>query len=292
MDKFEEMKTFVTVINKGSLSAAAEYLRVANSAISRRLSDLEARLGVGLLKRTTRRLHLTDAGQQFYQHCQQILANLEEAEEAVSSEQLQLKGTIRMAVPLSFGIKHLTPILNAFLKTHEGLSLELELSDQMVNLMAEGMDMAIRIGQLEDSSYKARLLAPVRTVYCASPAYLQQHGKPETPEALNQHNVLQYSLVAKRSLWQEQSCRLRANNGDVLLQAAIDGLGIVNLPDFLAYDAIKRGELNTMLEAYEKTDIAIYAIYPVQRFLPQRVRLLIDYLADSFGQEPGWTLSV
>lgn len=299
MDRFEEMHTFVRVVEAGSLSAAADRLDIAKSAVSRRLAELEARLGVQLLNRTTRRINLTDSGRQFYQRCQRILADLDETEQQVSSEHAELRGTIRIAAPLSFGITHLAPVLDDFLTEHGEVSLDLDLNDRLVNLMDEAVDLAIRIGRLEDSSLVARRLAPARLVVCASPGYLRQHGEPRHPNELVHHQGLTYSYISEGQLWQfiqpdgsplsvRVPYRMRANNGDVLLRAAIDGLGILATTTFIAYDAINQGLLKPILCDYTLKEANVYAIYPAQRHLPRRVRLLIDYLVSRFGDTPYW----
>ncbi len=296
MDRFEEMHTFVQVVDSGSLSAAAEKLSVAKSAVSRRLADLEGRLGVQLLNRTTRRLNLTESGRSYYQRCQRILLELSEAELAVSSEHRQLRGTIRVAAPLSFGIGDLSPVLNNFMKEHPEVVLDLELDDRTVNVMQEGMDLAIRIGSLADSTLVARRLFSVNRMFCASPSYLQEYGEPETPEALERHWGLSYSLIPDEQIWSFRQSdgsrvsvnipiRMRANNGDILLKAAIDGLGIAPTPDFICKDAVKKGLLIEILTDYPREEISAYAIYPAQRHLPSRVRELIDYLVASFSAD-------
>lgn len=299
MDRFEELQTFVRIVEAGSLSGAAERLELAKSAVSRRLADLEARLGVQLLNRTTRRLNLTEAGRQYYRRCQRILADLAEAEQAVSREHAGLSGLLRIAAPLSFGIQHLAPALDAFLEAHPQLRLDLDLNDRTVNLMEEGVDLAIRIGRLADSSLIARRLAPARMVVCASPQYLARHGEPRHPEELGAHVGLSYSNIPEGLLWQFSGpdgvplnvrvpYRMRANNGDVLLRAAIDGLGILESPSFICHEAIARGELSLILADYPVREESVYAVYPAQRHLPQRVRALIDFLAERFGDEPYW----
>ncbi|MFK5892629.1 MAG: LysR family transcriptional regulator [Pseudomonadota bacterium] len=299
MDRFEEMKTFISVVKNGSLTAAADKLDIAKSAISRRITDLEKRLDVQLLNRTTRRINLTESGQQYYQYCEHILADLEEAEQAVSSEHAQLKGTICIAAPLSFGIKHLAPIMNDFLKEHHHLKLDLNLNDRMVNLLEEGVDLAIRIGQLDDSSHKARRLAPIRNIVCASPEYLRIHGTPQKLQDLTEHHCLSYSNITEGQLWQFSESdgasitvriphRMRANNGDVLLKGAIDGLGIIAVPTFISYEAVNQGLLIPILSNYKLAEMAVYAVYPNQRHLPIRVRLFIDYLTKRFGNSPYW----
>lgn len=299
MDRFEEMRTFVRVVEAGSLSAAAERLDIAKSAVSRRLADLESRLDVQLLNRTTRRLNLTDSGSLFYQRCQRILADLEESEQYVSSEHTNLRGTIRIAAPLTFGVRHLSPVLNEFLKLHPELNLDLDLNDRNINLVDEGFDMGIRIGKLEDSSMMARKLASAKTLLCASPEYLAQYGEPQTPEELKNHVGLSYSNVSENQLWQftredgkhysvHVPFRMRANNGDVLVSAALDGLGVVATVSFICYRELEQGRLVQVLQDYKTEEVGVYAIYPSQRHLPGRVRLLIDYLAEQFGDEPYW----
>lgn len=299
MDRFEEMRTFVRVVDTGSFIEAARRMNSARSAVSRRVAELEARLGVQLLKRTTRRVSLTEAGQLFYRRCQRILAELEDSERAVASEHHEIQGLIRIATPLSFGQRHLSPLLDEFLQQHPGLRVDINLNDSMINLMAEEMDLGIRIGKLEDSSMVARRLAPVNLLVCASPAYLEEHGEPETPEALTRHWGLDYSNIPEGQMWQftDQNgsttavkipYRMRANNGDVLLNAAIDGLGIIISPSFIAHEAIARQQLVPILCDYDVGNANIYAIYPAQRHLPRRVRALIDFLAERFGVNPAW----
>lgn len=299
MDRFEEMQTFVRIVESGSLSAAAERLAIAKSAVSRRLADLEERLGVQLLNRTTRRLNLTDIGRQYFQRCQRILVDLDEAEQAVSREHASLCGVIHLAAPLSFGVQHLAPALDAFLLEHPELSLDLDLNDRTVNVMEERVDLAIRIDRLADSSLVARRLAPVKLVTCASPAYLERHGEPGHPEQLSAHAGLSYSNIPEGQLWQfthrdgrpitvRVPYRMRANNGDVLLRAAIDGLGILSSPTFICHEAIARGQLKPILGDYALREESVYAIYPAQRHLPRRVRALIDFLVQRFGDHPYW----
>lgn len=296
MDRFEEMHTFVRVVKAGSLSAAAERLNIAKSAVSRRLSELETRLGVQLLTRTTRRLNLTESGRQYYERCQTILTDMEEAELAITSGDIALRGTLRIAAPLSFGISHISPLLNEFLQLHPELKLDLDLNDRTLNFMEEDVDLAIRIGRLADSSLVARKLAPTRFIVCASPSYLAKYGEPRSPQELERHIGLNYSYAESPS-WHfirpdntaitvRMNYRMRANNGDVLLKAAIDGLGILQTPGFIGAEAIQQGQLVPILTDYTCPSGAIYAIYPQQRYLPQRIRVLIDYLVAGFKDNP------
>ena len=301
MDKFSEIQTFVNVVEAGSLSAAADRMAVAKSAVSRRLAELESRLGAQLLQRTTRSIKLTESGRRFHESCQRILADLEESEHTVATEHATISGAIRVAAPLSFGIHHLSPVLNNFQQVHPEVSLELNLDDRQINLLEAGFDLGLRIGKLEDSSLIARRLAPIRRIVLASPAYLQKHGEPRSPEDLKQHTGLTYTNMREGQLWQFNrpdgslvSVRvpghLKANNGEYLLNAAIDGLGVVVSTTFIASNAIERGLLKPILCEFEPKPVSLYAIYPSQRHLPQRVRTLIDFLAERFCENPYWDI--
>lgn len=299
MDRFDNMQTFIRVVETGSISAAAERMDIAKSAVSRRIGELEDRLGVQLFLRTTRRLSLTEHGRSFHQHCVRILADLEEAEQSLSSDDAALKGTLRIAAPLSFGLRHLGPMLNEFMEQHPQLLIDLDLNDRRIDLVEEGIDVAIRIGQLADSSLMARRLAPVQSVMCASPDYLQRFGTPQTAQDLVHHQGLYYSNWVERDRVHYQTAdgssgavripvRMLANNGDYLLEAAIAGLGIVIGPVFIAYQAIDEGKLVPLLTDYVWAEAAAYAVYPQTRHLSRRVRVLIDYLVECFGEKPYW----
>ncbi len=299
MDRFEEMQTFVKVVELGGVSATADRLEIAKSAVSRRLADLEARLGVQLLHRTTRKMNLTHSGQQFYQRCLRILADLDETEQYISQEDKQLRGIIRLSAPLSFGLAHLSPLLNEFLVSHPELDFALDLNDSQINLMNEGIDLGIRIGHLEDSSLMARKLASCHSVMCASPEYLQRYGEPKHPDELAHHYGLSYSNVTDQVEWKMKDVhgkqfvtrphiRMRANNGDLLKAAALEHLGILVSVSFTCYQEIESGLLKQVMQDYVFEEFGIYAIYPAQRHLPKRVRTLIDFLAEKFGEAPYW----
>jgi len=289
MDRFEEIQTFISIVKAGSFSLAAERLDLAKSAVSRRLSDLETRLGVQLLTRTTRRINLTESGRQYYQRCLTIISDLEETEQSLLTKDIELAGTIRIATPLSFGISHLSTLINQFLKRHPKLSIELELNDRTVNFMEEEVDLAIRIGELADSNLIGRRLGTSHIVMCASPDYLEKHGEPNSPAELEHHDGFSYSYAGS-ALWVfdgkqtpvKMNYRLRANNGDVLVKAAIDGLGVLLTPRFIGDPAIAQGLLKPILSNYRLESAGIYAVYQQQRHLPQRIRILIDYLVDEF----------
>jgi DNA-binding transcriptional LysR family regulator len=301
MDKFSEIQTFVNVVETGSLSAAADRMAVAKSAVSRRLAELESRLGVQLLQRTTRRIKLTDSGRRFHESSRRILADLEESEFAIATEHATLNGVIRIAAPLSFGIHHLSPVLNNFQKAHPRVDLDLSLDDRQINLLEAGFDLGLRIGKLEDSSLIARRLAPIRRIVLASPTYLQQHGEPRSPEDLKQHIGLTYTNMPEGQLWQftrpdgslvsvRVPGHLKANNGEFLLNAAIDDLGVVVSTTFIACKAIEQGLLKPILCEFEPKPVSLYVIYPSQRHLPHRVRTLIDFLAECFCENPYWDI--
>jgi DNA-binding transcriptional LysR family regulator len=299
MDRFENMQTFVSVVETGGISAAADRMKIAKSAVSRRIGELEDRLGVRLFHRTTRRFSLTESGRSFHQHCLRILADLDEVEQSLSSDDAALKGTLKIAAPLSFGLRHLAPIINEFMESHPQLLLDLDLSDRQIDLIEEGIDVAIRIGRLADSSLIARRLAPIRSVVCASPSYLERFGIPQTAQDLSIHQCLRYSNLVEKERWQYQApdgssgsvkvpIRMLANSGDYLLEAALAGLGIVVEPVFIAYEAIEQGRLIPVLTDYSWSDAAAYAVYPTTRHLSRRVRVMIDFLLERFGEAPYW----
>ena len=299
MDRFEDLQAFVAVVEAGSFTAAAERLDLAKSAVSRRVSALEERLGVQLLRRTTRRLNLTETGRSFYEHSARIVADLEEAESAVAQEHGELSGTLRVALPLSFGIHHMCRPIAEFSRRHPRVSFDLELNDRRVDLVEEGADLAVRIGRLADSSLIAKRLFEARTVVCASQRYLDAHGTPATPDDLSAHDCLIYSNLAEPTRWVcrdkagnthrvEVSPVMSASSGDFLCAAAAEGLGIAMQPTFIAGEAISRGDLVPILTEYDWPVTPAYAVYPPTRHLSYRVREFIDYLADYFAGTPYW----
>jgi DNA-binding transcriptional LysR family regulator len=302
MDRFADMQMFVRVVETGGISAAAERLQVAKSAVSRRLAELEGRLGAQLLHRTTRRLNLTDSGRAYFEQAQRILADLDEAEAAVSQAHTALKGRLRIALPLSFGLLHLAPLIEAFMLLHPDLEFDLDFNDRQIDLMQEGFDLAIRIANLADSSLIARRLAPIRHLLSASPDYLNKHGAPTRPEDLRNHVCLAYSNLADPGLWPYRApdgatgsvqvpVKLKANNGDFLYQAALAGHGLILHPTFYLRDAIRRGALVPVLTEYAWPEVNAYAVYPPTRHLSSRVRAFVDFLAQRLAGEPEWDQS-
>lgn len=299
MNQLEEMQTLVRVVEAGSITRAAEQMNTVKSAVSKRLSELEKRLGVSLLKRTTRKQTLTDAGRDYYQHCVRILDDINEVETAISDSQSAVSGRIRMAAPISFGLMHLSQAIRQFNQANPDIIFDIDFNDRQQDLVAEGIDLAIRVSNLADSSLIARKLSTTRLLICGSPDYFARNGKPETAEdLLYGHVKLHYSHVSpnwqlKNHLGERLSVNLpavmTANNGQFLMDAAIEGKGLILSPDFICAEAIHSGELLPVLDdCLLNNDIGVYAVYPHTRFLSQRVRLLIEFLRDYFARRPDW----
>lgn len=301
MNRFENMISFIRVVESGSISGAADRLGVAKSAVSRRLKELEEHLGVELFHRTTRKMNLTDTGKTFYHQSVRILDDVLEAELSTSQAHGELQGSLKVALPLSFGLMHLAPAINEFLLSHPQVEFDLDFSDREVDLMQEGFDLAIRIADLPDSSLIARRLAPIQTVMCASPAYLELIGTPQSPDELIKHQCLVYSLLRDFEYWHLTDSKgnviktkirpyLKASTGEFLRDLAVEGRGIVLIPTFIAYKEIERGTLVPLLEDYKTPQINAYAIYPQTRHLSQRVRAFVDLLIKRFEGTPYWDL--
>lgn len=299
MLKTEEILTFIQIVNSGTITAAAEQLQLAKSAVSRRLAELEEHLGVELFHRSTRKLSLTDSGRVFYQRCVPILDDLTEAEHSVSQLHQEIRGQIKVAAPLSFGVMHLGPAIIEFQRQHPGITFDIDFNDREVDLIQEGFDVGIRIARLKDSSLIARRLADLSMVACASPDYLREHGEPQTPEALQQHACITYSYIPRPDQWDfwDKQNRLisvnvnntmTANNGEFMRNAAVAGLGVIRQPTFIAYEYIAMGKLVPILQAYKAAPINVYAIYPPTRHLSRRVRQFVDFLVDRFEGQPYW----
>ena len=297
-DSLYEMSVFSKVVASGSLSAAARDLGVSTAVVSRRLAALEARLGVRLVNRTTRRLALTDEGASYLDACTRILGEIEDADAAAAAKRVEPQGVLKVALPASFGHKHIAPLIPPFAARFPRIQLALSLSDRTVNVIEEGYDLAIRIGELEDSSLAARKLAPNRRVVCASPAYLKTHETPRQPGDLQQHNCLTTTELSMN--WEYKgpdgkrgAVRVSGNyacdNWEVLREWAMAGLGVALKSTWDVRRQLEDGSLVRLLPGYDfGTDVAIYAIYPHRRYLPAKTRVFIDYLAESFGPEPYW----
>ncbi len=299
MSQIEEIRAFVMVVETGSLTQAAERLGIAVSAVSRRLKDLELRLGAPLIQRTTRRMYLNEVGQGFYDRCKAVLDELEAAQQEVLNSGGALNGVLRISTPLSFGVTHMSSAIAQFMHAHPEVRIEMDLSDKRVDLVAEGFDLAIRIGVLSDSSLIAKKITEVKKTPCAAPDFLERYPKITKPEDLAALPALIYSNDRTPTDWPYTSpegksgvirmtSRLTASNGDVLREAAIAGLGVGCLPNFLHYDAINNGLLRPVLADYDWTGLDIFAVYPKTTILPKRTRAFVDFMAARYGKDPVW----
>jgi DNA-binding transcriptional LysR family regulator len=295
MNELSQLEVFVRVVGDGGFTAAAASLGVSKSFVSRQLGALEDRLGARLLNRTTRKLTLTDIGGVFYERCRRILDELIEAEGTVTSLQTSPRGTLKVALPMSFGVSHGTQEVARFLERHPELSVEMDLSDRRVDLLGEGFDLAIRIGVLSDSRMIARKLASSCLVLVASPAYLDAHGRPNDTADLRRHACLQYAYNPSGQTWRlsdgkrEASVttqgRVSANNGEALREMAKAGQGIARLPDFIVNAALADGSLEQVLPEWAEAGV-IWAVYPHSRHLSAKVRLFVEFLAERWASPP------
>ncbi|AFE58622.1 LysR family transcriptional regulator [Rahnella aquatilis] len=285
----EDLRIFIAVVKAGSFTTAAEQLMLSKQYVSRRMASLEAGLHARLLNRNTRKLSVTESGQLFAQHAQRILDDIEEAERAVSPRRQALQGTYRISIPMSFGISHLSPLIAEFLGQHPAIQFQVELVDRYVDLVGEGFDIALRIGNLADSSLVARRLGELKRVICCSPEYLQRKGTPETPEDLLNHHCLRYGregqtgweleLEGKRRLFDVRG-PIVSNNGEVLRDAAVAGLGLVLLPEFIVGPALQYGALVRVLDAFHPGALSLHAIYPQHRQRSEVTRVFLDFLQE------------
>lgn len=292
LDRMTGMQVFSRVAALGSLSAAARALGMSQTMATKHMAALEARLGTRLLHRTTRRLTLTEAGRSYLSAVERILADIDDAEAKASREALDVRGTLRLNAPVSFGIRVIAPLLPEFSRRHADLTIDLGLNDRFVDLIEEGWDLAIRIGMLQDSTMIARRLAPCTMRLCAAPAYLAANGTPRTVADLEHHNCLRYTL--SRSVGSENwtfgkqhgitvpvKGTLKANNGDALVAAAVAGEGIVYQPHFLVSPEIAQGALVPLTLDHDLIELdGVFALYPSDRQPPAKVRVAIDFLAE------------
>ena len=294
MDQLIAMRTFVRVVQTGNFSAAAREQNSSQANVSKRVLGLESLLGAKLLTRTSRELSLTDMGSEYYQKCLVILAELDEADAAVRSEAASPKGTLKIAAPIALARLVLAPLVKAFIEQYPEIKIDLAASDAQVDLIAQGIDIAIRAKKLEDSSLVARHLFDNPMLLVASPDYLQQRGIPNAPEELKHHNCIVYSLLSSINIWRfskkakegekdkEYSVPVTGNfqssNGDTNLEVALTGLGIVQLPIWMIDEHIKSGRLTQVLTDYKAVSIPLNAIYPQNRYEPLKVRCFVDFL--------------
>ena len=299
MDRFTTLAVFVKVVDRQSFAAAAREFGLSPAMVSKHVHALEEQLGARLLNRTTRRLSLTEVGRGYYERARQILADLEDADRAASDLQATPRGTLKVNAPFSFGIRHLGPAVAAYLAAYPEITIELSLNDRYIDLLAEGVDVALRIGRLADSSLIARRLAPIRLVACAAPAYIARRGTPAAPRDLAAHDCLLYTYAASAEDWRfigpggedevvHVAGRLYANNGDVLISAALAGVGVALAPTFMAGEHVQAGRLVALLPGHRPPEAALYAVYPPGRHLSAKLRSFVDFLVARFGEEPEW----
>lgn len=290
MNEFDEMRVFIRIVETGNISKAADQLNIAKSAVSRRLTELESRLGVALINRTTRTHSLTEQGEVFFMRSKEILADVTELEADLRDKTKGLQGRIRMSVPNLYGTRFLEPLLLEFTKTHPDVFLDIDFADRFVNLIDEGFDLAIRIGYLSDSSLIAKKLVDYGGSLCASPEYLENYGMPTHPNDLTQGHVqILYKgdperwtfFVNGKSISVKVPAVMSSNNGEFIAQAAIQGRGLCLLPDFVGYYPLKDGRLISVLNEYITNErLPAYAVYPGTRHLTKRVSALVDFLSD------------
>lgn len=298
MDRLEAMRTFVSVVNEGAFTRAAERLGHSPQLVSKYVSQLEQRLGSRLLNRTTRRVSLTEAGRVYYQRAQQVLAEIDEMESQLGDLQHSPRGQLRISAPVSFASRHMAGLLGDFRQAYPQVQIDLNLNDRRVDIVEEGFDIALRIGQLQDSSLIARKMAPINLAWVASPDYLRAHGTPQSPEELADHHYLKYSysddslLLGRGAGSLVQQHGISCNNGDVLVEAAIQGAGIALQPTFIAGPAIADGRLVTLMPAHTPEPLGLYAVYAHRQLLASKVRSFIDFMDGYYGAPPSWDLGL
>lgn len=299
MDRFLEMQTFNAVVDAGSFVKAADARDISKAAVSRHVVDLETRLGVRLLHRTTRRLSLTDEGQVFYARSKELLAELQEVEDEITARSDAASGLLRINAPVTFGILHLAPLWGEFKAEHPKVKLDVTLADRLVDLVEEGYDVAIRIATLESSTLVSRRLATTRMVLCASPTYLERHGTPTHPADLARHSVISYSYWTSKDEWRfngpegpvsvaTKPC-IQTNSGDTCRAAALSDQGVILQPTFLVAQDLRDGSLVELMPEYRSIELGIYAVYPTRKHVSAKVRALIEFLAARFaGRGASW----
>jgi DNA-binding transcriptional LysR family regulator len=298
MDRILSIGAFAAVVEAGSFVRAAERLGISTSTLSRQIAELEQHLGVRLLHRTTRKLSLTESGQAFYERAVQVLADLEEAEALASSSAAAPRGRLRLTCSHAVGIQRLAPAIASFAGQYPEVGFDVSVSDRIVDLVEEGFDLAIRVGQVGSEQLVARRLGRMRLLVCASPGYLQAHGMPQVPADLAGHRVMTYAYATTPRVWRLTDRRgnseevrvagpLHSNSGDLSIAAAIAGLGVVFEPDFMLQPALDAGQLQRILPDWESSPGEIWAVYPSRRHLSAKVRLFVEHLARQFGAARG-----
>ena len=299
MDRLRAMEVFVEIVRRNGFAKAAEALDTSPANVTRYLNDLEAHLGTRLLNRSSRRMSLTESGEALYERARAILEDVAEAEALSSMATLHPRGTLRINAPVSFGVLHLAPLWPRFLARHPDIELDVALSDRVVDIVEEGYDMAIRISCVTANTHAARKLAASRNVVCASPDYVRRRGMPHTPDDLLEHDCIGYRYSATADEWHfldaggrahavKVPCVMHTNNGDTARTAAIGGAGVIWQPQFIVGADLWEGRLVEVLPGYRMPDIDILALYPSRRHLSAKVRVMIDFLVESFRGSLPW----
>lgn len=299
MDQLLAIRVFVSAVETGSLAAAGRRLGLSPAMAGRHLRALEDRLNARLLQRSTRQLALTETGQRYFDRCKLILAELDDAGREVADRDQTLQGTLRVSAPVTFGARHIGPTVARYLEAHPGMRVDLSLTDRHIDLLAAGIDVAIRIGQLSDENLTVRRLASCHMVACAAPGYLESHGAPVTPADLCRHPALAFKGAVSTGDWTfigpdgerhtgNIDVRMQADNMDMLRATAIADGGIVYGPDFALADALNEGTLVEVLGTYRTTTLPVHAVYPTARYIPGMVRDFVDRLAAHFAGTPPW----
>ncbi|RKH01688.1 LysR family transcriptional regulator [Corallococcus sp. CA053C] len=299
MDRLRAFEVFVTVVARGSFTRAAEALDTSPANVTRYVNELESHLGTRLLNRSSRKLSLTQGGEALYERSRSILDEVAEAEALASSASVQPRGRLRINAPVSFGILHLAPLWPGFLRKYPDVALDVALNDRVVDIIDEGYDLAVRVSRAGSTTHVARKLATSQNIVCAAPSYLRRRGRPKVPADLGEHACLGYSYSATADEWSlvddtgkalsvKVRCVMHANNGDTLRAAALAGTGISWQPTFLIAEDLKQGRLVRVLPTYRMPDIDVLALYPSRRHVSAKVRVMVDFLAESFAGVPPW----
>jgi len=294
MDRLTSMAVFKRAVDDGSFAAAARHFGISPEMAGTHVRSLETHLGVRLLNRTTRRLHLTEVGSSYYARCTSILADIDEAEAEASSQQAAPRGLLRIAAPVTFGVRHLAPAISTYLMRYPEVTVEVVVSDRFVNLIEEGIDLAIRIGELQESSLIARRLTAAHLIACAAPAYLHRAGRPAVPRDLTQHACLIYTETSMPTTWRFESADgqnetvnvsgpISSTNAEFIHQLALAGHGVVLAPSFTVGVDIAEGRLTALLTDWRSRSLPIHALYPHRPLLSAKVRSFVDFLAERFG---------
>lgn len=301
MDKFQSIRAFTKVVEAGGFAAAARNMGLSRSVVNKYVINLENELGTQLLRRSTRQVTPTETGIAFYDRCKQILNELDEAISAVTELQERPTGNLRINAPMTFGTMHLSDVVADFMVSYPDVHVELVLSDRFVDPIEEGFDITVRVGEPHPStSLITKHIVPARRVLCASPGYLEKHGEPEHPNDLKRHRCLHYGYQSSGSHWRLRgpdtehsvpiNCVAWSNNSEILRDAAVKGLGIVQTPTFIAGRELQNGQLRTIMTDYPPFDTTLCALYPRHRHLSAKVRLFVDVLDERFGERPIWDL--